>query len=212
MTQAMREREAARLGLRKKEHNEVGTLVRARSYPMLTPAMQSRIRIRFSDRTQLEATVPAAAQVPVLYHLLRSHLATEHAQTSFTLYQTPPKRDFPERTKDPKLRGKTLKELGMVPQAALNIRWEKAEMNCERLGTVHEARACLLALANRRTAPLIANTFPAPLDAQHKAKAEELPPPPTFDGVAPSANDQNTVTAASSGKAEGEPKKVRPDL
>lgn len=92
---------------------------------------QCRIRIRFSDRTSVETSVPANAQIPLLYRFLRSQIDPTHAasNTPFVLYQSPPKRDFPERTKDPKLKDKTLKELGMAPQAALNIRWEAAEMN-----------------------------------------------------------------------------------
>lgn len=82
----------------------------------------------------LEGTLPAVAGVPALYQFVRAHLDAAHpaASTPFVLYQTPPKRDFPESTKDPKLRGKTLKELGMAPQAALNIHWENPEMNGER--------------------------------------------------------------------------------
>ena len=108
MTSSMREREALRQGIQKKEKSE------------------TRIRIRFSDRTMLEATFQSTEKISILYTFLREQLSTTYKSKLFTLYQTPPKRDFPEETKDPKMHGKSLKELGLVPQASLNIRWEDA--------------------------------------------------------------------------------------
>lgn len=162
MTQAMREREEARLGIRKKEYNE------------------ARIRIRFSDRTILEATLPSSVEISSLYAFLRSHLDSNYQQKSFTIYQAPPKRDFPENPKDPKMKGKSLKELGMAPQASLNIRWEDAAMN--------------------------SNTFPAPLENSLKQKAEALPTPPSFEN--PAGSDKSTSKSQSSDG--GTAKKVMP--
>ncbi|PWN34184.1 uncharacterized protein FA14DRAFT_113176, partial [Meira miltonrushii] len=137
MTSAMREREAIKNGTQKKER------------------VETRIRIRFSDRTMLEGTFSSTDKITVVYRFLREHLATQYKAKPFTLYQTPPKRDFPEQTKDPKMQGKTLKELGLVPQASLNIRWEDVSMN--------------------------SNSFPAPLEPSLKGKAENLPAPKSFE-------------------------------
>lgn len=85
--------------------------------------------MRFSSRHQLEATFAISATLPHVYGFVRASLA-EHAKGKpFVLYQTPPKRDLGER--DVKLRGKTLGELGLAPQAVLLVRWEDAAWNGE---------------------------------------------------------------------------------
>jgi tether containing UBX domain for GLUT4 len=111
--------------------------------------------VRFSDRTTLEGLFPATTQIPTLYDFIRAHLAPKYAMIPFTIYQTPPKRDLPEKG-DAKLQGKTIKELGMAPQAIISIHWVEASMN--------------------------GNTFAAPLDPSVLSQAKELPTPPSFDG------------------------------
>jgi tether containing UBX domain for GLUT4 len=163
MTKAMREREDARLGIKKKEYNEI------------------RIRVRFSDRTALEGLFPATTRIPTLYAFVRAHLAPKYASIPFTIYQSPPRRDLPEKG-DIKLQDKTIKDLGMAPQAIINLRWSDDKMN--------------------------GNTFPAPLDSSISAQAQELPVPVPFDTIksdSGSANQQ-PQTASSS---EGTTKKVR---
>jgi hypothetical protein len=90
----------------------------------------------------------------------------------FTIYQTPPKRDLPEKG-DAKLQGKTIKELGMAPQAIISIHWVEASMN--------------------------GNTFAAPLDPSVLSQAKELPTPPSFDSV---AADSTAKTPASDEKQQ----------
>jgi tether containing UBX domain for GLUT4 len=172
MTKAMREREEAKLGIKKKEYHEVcrdpndwleweshstsGALLTT----LLFSVGQIRVRVRFADRTALEGLFPASTLVPVLYDFVRAHLAPAYSKIPFVIYQSPPRRDLPERG-DPKLRGQTIKDLGMAPQAIVNIRWNDAAMN--------------------------GNTFPAPLSLETLSQAKDLPIPPSFDSVPPSS-------------------------
>lgn len=135
-----------------------------------------RIRIRLSDRTTLEGTFPSTAQVPTLYRFLRAHLSPRHAKYAFTLYQSPPKRDLPESTKDAKLQGKTLRELGMAPAAVVLVRWSDAAMN--------------------------ANTYPAPLNDETLALAQDLPTPPSFDAQSAGQTLQDPSSSAAKDKDE----------
>lgn len=178
MTKAMREREEARLGIKKKEYTEVRS-ERGQCWcselvliSLLTHT-KIRIRVRFSDRTMLEALFPADTQIPILYHFIRSHLAPKYATSSFTIYQSPPKRDLPERG-DTKIIDKSIKDLGMAPQAIVNVRWSDTSMN--------------------------ANTFPAPLDSSILSQAKALPTPPSFESL---TSDTTSRTGANGGSEVG---------
>ncbi|PWN48658.1 hypothetical protein IE53DRAFT_389121 [Violaceomyces palustris] len=164
MTRAMREKEDIRLGRVKRTYESV------------------RIRIRFSDRTQIESTFPSKSTLPVIYDFVKSTLSPEAAGKPFTLYQTPPKRDL--LPNDPKLKGKTLSELGMVPAAVLSIRWSDPEMN--------------------------GNSFPAPLKQQLLSSAQDLPPPPTFDGPSAAGGQGKTAGGTDSKEGESKPKESKP--
>lgn len=184
MTQAMRQREEARLGIKKKEYHEVSPPPTSpfvlednkRPHPLRRPRLrvfllkQIRIRIRLSDRTTLEGTFPSTAQVPTLYCFLRAHLSHRHARHAFTLYQSPPKRDLPESTKDVKLQGKTLRELGMAPAAVVLVRWSDTAMN--------------------------SNTYPAPLSDETLVLAQDLPTPPSFGAQSAGQTLQDPSSAA----------------
>ncbi|UZJ55420.1 hypothetical protein CBS101457_004740 [Exobasidium rhododendri] len=164
MTKAMREREEAKLGIKKREFNEI------------------RIRVRFSDRTALEGLFPSSTVVPTLYDFIRAHLAPTYASVPFVVYQAPPRRDLPERG-DLTLQGKTIKDLGMAPQAIVNIRWSEASMN--------------------------GNTFPAPLLSEILSQAEELPMPPSFDSVV-SSPGQTVGESEKQGSGAGDTTKKIP--
>ncbi|CAD6913270.1 unnamed protein product [Tilletia controversa] len=161
MTKAMRERQDAKYGTTKKVYTTV------------------RLRIRFSNGTQIESAFPASSPLPPVYDFVRSSLAPAHAPKKFTLYLTPPKRDLGEL--DPKLRGKTLGELGLVPAAVLNIRWEDTEMN--------------------------SNTCPAPLKPELLNDAQDIPPPPSFDEP---SSSQTPSSSSSSSTAQGDGAKKDP--
>ena len=142
MTKAMREKEDIRLGRVKKEWEEVSK----RTHPLrITTQLDSaevkllhntdstpffnrqvKIRFRFSDRTQLETTFPVTSTLSSLYSFLPTTLSSP-LQNKFTLYQTPPRKDL--LLKDSKLKDKTLKELGFVPQAVIYVRFEDASLN-----------------------------------------------------------------------------------
>ncbi|KAE8221285.1 hypothetical protein CF319_g5326 [Tilletia indica] len=156
MTKAMRERQDAKYGTTKKVYTTV------------------RLRIRFSNGTQLESTFPSSSSLSPVYDFVRTSLAPAHASKKFTLYLTPPKRDLAEG--DPKLRGKTLGELGLVPAAVLNIRWEEMAMN--------------------------SNTHPAPLKPELLDDAQDIPAPPSFDAPAAS-NTSSSSSSASTAQGDG---------
>ncbi|KAK0544800.1 hypothetical protein OC846_005924 [Tilletia horrida] len=161
MTKAMRERENAKYGIVKKTYTTV------------------RLRVRFSNGTQLENTFPASATLTPVYNFVRSSLAPAYTSKKFTLYVSPPKRDLGES--DPKLKGKTLAELGLIPAAVVNIRWEDSAMN--------------------------SNTHPAPLSAELLGSAQEVPAPPSFDNPAASSGSSSTSSSTpADGTAKKEPK------
>ncbi|SAM84987.1 uncharacterized protein UBRO_07551 [Ustilago bromivora] len=142
LTRALREKEDARLGLHAS---------RNRTFPHV------RIRIRFSDRTMLEGDFTETDTIEKIYTLLEHALDEKVRRVGRVIYTTPPKIEYPKQ--DTKVKGKTLRELGFIPSAVLNIKWDQPEMN--------------------------ANTFPAPLRQELSMNAELLPPPPSFDQQQP---------------------------
>ena len=78
------------------------------------------------------------------------------------------------------MQGKTIRELGMAPQAIVDIRWSDTAMN--------------------------ANSFAAPLQPNLLAQAKELPTPRSFDTTAAPEDGQRPGQSTQSGT--GETKKV----
>lgn len=105
MTSAMRARQEAASGRIKKQYDTV------------------RIRVRFSDRTQIEHTFPHSATIDDVYTMVDSTLH-EGSQGDYMLFQSPPKRDFPRN----QIRT-TLVQLGFAPAAVLGIRWADPTRN-----------------------------------------------------------------------------------
>ncbi|WFC95401.1 hypothetical protein MBRA1_002049 [Malassezia brasiliensis] len=105
MTSAMRARQEAASGRVKKQYDTV------------------RIRVRFSDRTQIEHTFPHSATINDVYTMVDSTLH-EGGQGDYVLFQSPPKRDFPRN----QIRT-TLVQLGFAPAAVLGIRWADPARN-----------------------------------------------------------------------------------
>ncbi|KAF4596438.1 hypothetical protein EYR38_007825 [Pleurotus pulmonarius] len=58
------------------------------------------IRVKFSDRTQLEKTFPSTDKIRSVYAFVRPLLREDVRPIKFILYQTPPKRDL--KVSDPK--------------------------------------------------------------------------------------------------------------
>jgi len=110
------------------------------------------IRIRFSDRTQLEKTFPSTDKIRSVYAFVRSSLRDDVKPIKFILYQSPPKRDL--KVSDPKVRDLTLVELQLAPSSILLLRFEDESLN--------------------------GSNVPAPLLSTISAQATDLPKPPNF--------------------------------
>ena len=83
-----------------------------------------RIRVRFSDRTQIERTFPHNATILDVYDAVDHVLWEEHDHGTYVLFQSPPRRNFPRtHTTD------TLRSLGFAPAAVLSIQWSNPSKN-----------------------------------------------------------------------------------
>jgi len=111
------------------------------------------IRVKFSDRSQLEKTFPSTDKIRSVYAFVRGSLREDAKSVKFVLYQTPPKREF--KVSDPAVRDLSLAELQLAPSSVLLLRFEDDALN-------H-------------------TDVPAPLAQSVLAQAEDLPAPPNFD-------------------------------
>lgn len=134
LTRALREREEERLGLHAN---------RNRVYDKV------RIRIRFSDRTQIQAEFAESDTIDALYAFLHASVTPQAQSTDVILYTAPPKKEY--RRNDPKVNKLTLRQLGLIPSAIVSLRWADPAMN--------------------------SNTYPAPLLPHLQSQAQDLPQP-----------------------------------
>ncbi|EPS96723.1 hypothetical protein FOMPIDRAFT_101701 [Fomitopsis schrenkii] len=111
------------------------------------------IRVKFSDRSQLEKTFQSTNKIKAVYAFVRNSLREDVKPIKFVLYQTPPKREF--KVSDPNVRDLTLSELQLAPSSVLLVNFFDDALN-------H-------------------TDAPAPLDPSVLALAEDLPKPPNFD-------------------------------
>ncbi|OJA16472.1 hypothetical protein AZE42_06878 [Rhizopogon vesiculosus] len=134
------------------------------------------IRVRFSDRTQLEKIFPSTDKIRSVYAFVRSSLRDDVKPIKFILYQSPPKRDL--LVSDPNVRDLSLAELQLSPSSILLLRFTDESLN----GT----------------------NVPAPLLPSITARAIELPKPPGLDAEPPkkqkSATPPTTSSSASTEK------------
>ncbi|KAG2153968.1 hypothetical protein DEU56DRAFT_430539 [Suillus clintonianus] len=128
------------------------------------------IRVRFSDRTQLEKIFPSTDKIRSVYAFVRSSLRDDVKSIKFILYQSPPKRDL--KVSDPNVRDLSLAELQLAPSSVLLLRFEDESLN----GT----------------------NIPAPLLSSIVARAIELPKPPSVDAEPPKSAKHPTTTSSSS--------------
>lgn len=112
------------------------------------------IRVRFSDRTQLETVFPSTDKIKSVYAFVRELLREDMKPNKFILYQ-PPRRDL--LVSDEKVRKLTLMDLQLTPASVLLLRFVDDEFNRP-------------------------NT-PAPLAPPVLAQAVELPVPPSNEQV-----------------------------
>ncbi|KAF5367166.1 hypothetical protein D9758_004068 [Tetrapyrgos nigripes] len=107
------------------------------------------IRIRFTDRTQLEKVFPSKSKIKSVYAFVRNSLREDVKPIKFILYQ-PPKRDL--KVSDTKVRDLSLADLQLAPSSVLLLRFEDEKLN--------------------------GSNVPAPLVDSVLALAEDLPAPP----------------------------------
>lgn len=148
-----------------------------------------RIRVRFSDRTQIEQVFPHTAKIADVYALVDNALH-EAQRGEYTLFQSPPKRDFS------RLDAATLVQLGFAPAAVLGIRWADPRRNSTFLSILDKNR-----LTNAAT------DMPAPLREDLVAKARDMPPAPSFATQIPSVRQKNTEEPSSDAQNAREKRK-----
>ncbi|KAJ7239045.1 hypothetical protein B0H12DRAFT_86198 [Mycena haematopus] len=134
------------------------------------------IRIRFTDRTQLEKVFPSTSKIRSVYAFVRDSLREDVKPVKFVLYQ-PPKRDL--KVSDPTVRDLTLSELYLAPSSVLLLRFEDS---------AHAEQALALNGSN----------VPAPLTPAILSQAIDLPTPPTSD-----ASSSSTPSGSSSDLKNG---------
>ncbi|KAJ8586259.1 hypothetical protein M405DRAFT_864735 [Rhizopogon salebrosus TDB-379] len=132
------------------------------------------IRVRFSDRTQLEKTFPSTDKIRSVYAFVRSSLRDDVKPIKFILYQSPPKRDL--LVSDPNVRDLSLVELQLSPSSILLLRFTDESLN----GT----------------------NVPAPLLPSITARAIELPMPSRLDAEPPKEKSPTPPTTSSSANTQ----------
>lgn len=138
--------------LRTQSMREAEDKVKRSKYPMTT------IRVRFSDRTQLQKTFPSTDKIRAVYAFVRNSLRDDAKSIKFVLYQTPPKREL--KVSDPKVRDLTLYDLQLAPSSILHLKFLDESLNHVNV--------------------------PAPLDQSILVHAEDLPIPPDVAQSTPS--------------------------
>jgi len=113
---------------------------------------KTTIRIKFTDRTQLEKTFPSTDKIRSVYAFVRGGLREDVKPIKFILYE-PPKRDL--KVSDTSVRDRTLAELNLSPSSVLLLRFEDDSLN--------------------------GPDVPAPLAESIMAQAIELPEAPAYD-------------------------------
>ncbi|KAJ3513091.1 hypothetical protein NLJ89_g3139 [Agrocybe chaxingu] len=134
---------------------------------------ETRIRIKFTDGTQLEKSFPSTSKIRVVYAFVRSCLREDTKPIKFVLYQ-PPKYEL--RVSDPKVRDQSLSALQLAPSSVLLLRFED-----DRLNHVN---------------------VPAPLDTAVLSQAIDLPPPPALVEDAPTKPAPSSKPSPGTSKGE----------
>jgi len=136
------------------------------------------IRIRFTDRTQLEKTFPSTDKIRSVYAFVRSSLRDDLKPIKFILYQ-PPHRDL--KVSDLHVRDLTLTELQLTPSSILLLRFEDEALN--------------------------RSDVPAPLMPSIMAQATDLPSPPSFD-ASPSQQAASSASKSSGTRSQVGERKI----
>ncbi|CCM04684.1 uncharacterized protein FIBRA_06870 [Fibroporia radiculosa] len=128
------------------------------------------IRVKFSDRSQLEKVFPSTDKIRSVYAFVRNSLREDLRARRDEEDQTPPKREF--KVSDPEVRDLSLTELQLSPSSVLLLNFLDDALN-------H-------------------TDVPAPLDESILARAEDLPTPPNFDPDITSSSSSSLSSAPSS--------------
>ncbi|GAA6024497.1 hypothetical protein JCM11491_004836 [Sporobolomyces phaffii] len=143
---------------------------------------QTRVRIRFSDRSQLEGIFPSTDKLVHVYEFVKLALDEPRRETSFLLYQSPPRTEYTKG--NPAFRGKSLIDLEFTPSTVLYIKFLDDDT-------------------------LNSSSIRPPLRPELLAIAAQLPPPPSFDpntaepsqaGKAPLSSTKNNGMGGDRGK------------
>ncbi|SNX87710.1 uncharacterized protein MEPE_06420 [Melanopsichium pennsylvanicum] len=123
LTRAMREKEEARLGLHSSRNRTFHNV---------------RIRIRFSDRTMIESSFNETDTMDAVYKFLEDSVDERFRAKGVVIYTSPPKVEYQrsvsgnrDNRKNKGDAGKTLRELGLIPSAVVNLRWDDPSLNSE---------------------------------------------------------------------------------
>jgi len=151
--------------------------VKRARYPTTT------IRVKFSDRTQLQKEFPSSDKIRSVYAFVRGSLREDVKPIKFILYQTPPKREL--KVSDPAVRDLSLYDLHLAPSSVLHLKFLDESLNHINV--------------------------PAPLDEAVLTHAEDLPMPPDVEDSS-SLGQQNSlktgrVASSSTGRTSESPDK-----
>jgi len=144
------------------------------------------IRIRFTDRTQLEKVFPSSSKMRAVYAFVRGSLREDVKPVKFVLYQ-PPKRDL--KVSDPTVRDLTLSELHLAPSSVLLLRFEDSAYE-------EQAHA------------LNGSSVSAPLAPEILSQAMDLPAPPSADMSPSTPSGSNSNSKSGSNSLEKMEKKI----
>ncbi|KAG8997690.1 hypothetical protein FRB90_012441 [Tulasnella sp. 427] len=113
---------------------------------------ETRIRVKFPNQLQLEKTFPSTETIKSVYAFVRNSLTDAAKPNKFILYEAP-RREL--KVSDPTVKQLSLAALGLAPSSVLHLTFIDESLN--------------------------GSTTIPPLLPEILAKAEDLPPPPTFD-------------------------------
>ncbi|GAA6003309.1 uncharacterized protein JCM10292_003846 [Rhodotorula paludigena] len=156
---------------------------------------QTRIRIRFADRSQLEGVFPSSDKLVHLYEFVRLALRPDIRDVPFVLYQTPPRTEY--RRGDPAHKGKSLMDLQFTPSSTLYLKFEPPSASPSPYPSSSAAVPIDVDALNATT------TSPPPLVPDILAVAAPLPTPPSFDPrePAPPASSASAIAGTESDEA-----------
>lgn len=198
-------REAAEKAKRERWPNVSITTTYLCSSARSTVFPQTTIRIRFTDRTQLEKVFPSTDKIRSVYAFVRGCLREDVKPIKFILCksyllsysililshiitdQSPPKRDL--RVSDPKVRDLSLAELQLAPSSIILLRFED-----ETLNGIHN----IFHIPYTTLKIVAGSDVPAPLVSSVLLQAIDLPTPPDYDNLPSTLNRPSSSTPGGS--------------